>query len=229
MNMRDNDSQVVEQYKSFMKIDSFPTFTTEYYDLEKNATYSRIARAEYSSKDGTYKLLLPRNISMPKFILFHELTHIFDTDKYKNGNQTHDCCLSGYMEYHAAQIELMKIVGFETVETVASFSMEDSIAEMNETVRQYVNNKLEIAQSLIESHETKEKIDGIGASFNFFGLKSICSMYATDYTDDYIYQRVSMYMSTQLLFCIRTFMTGWIKDVDKAVCLYSNVVAEVLG
>ena len=44
------------------------------------------------------------------------------------------------MEYHAAQIELMKIVGFETVETVASFSMEDSIAEMNETVQQYVNN-----------------------------------------------------------------------------------------
>ena len=60
--MRDNDSQVVEQYKSFMKIDSFPTFTTEYYDLEKNATYSHIARAEYSSKDGTYKLLLPRDI-----------------------------------------------------------------------------------------------------------------------------------------------------------------------
>ena len=148
---------------------------------------------------------------------------------YRNGDYNHDFCLSGYMEYHAAQVELVKIVGAETVETPVSFSMKDKIDEMHEMIQQYVDNKLEMAQKLMESHDQKEKIDGINALFNFFGLKSICSMYATDYVDNYTYQSTSMRMSSWLFTTTRFFMTGWIENVDKAICLYSNVIAEVLN
>ena len=227
--MSDYISQVVEQYKSFMKIDSFPTFTTEYYELEEGGTYSHIAKAEYSIPDNKHKLLLTRNICIPKWVLFHELTHMLDMERYRNGDYNHDFCLSGYMEYHAAQVELMEMVGAESVEASISFSMNDYVDEIQETVQQYVDNKLEIAQSLMESHEKEEKKDGISALFNFFGLKSICSIYATDYADNYSYQRVSMCMSSCLFTATRVFMTGWIKNVDKAICLYSNVIAEVLN
>lgn len=226
--MSDYISQVVEQYKSFMKIDSFPSFTTEYYQLKKDGTYSHIAKAEYSIRNNTHILLLPRGINIPRFILFHELTHMLDTERFRNGNYIHDNCLSGYMEYHASQIELMEIVGAESVEASVSFSMKDTVDEMHETVQQYVDNKLELAQSLMESNNQKEKQDGIGALFNFFGLKSICDMYATDYADIFSYQRASMCMSSFLFFNIRTFLTGWIKNVDKAISLYSSVLEEVL-
>ena len=227
--MSDYISQVVEQYKSFMKIDSFPSFTTEYYEIEEGGTYSHIAKAEYSIPDNKHKLLLTRNICIPKWVLFHELTHMLDMKRYRNGDYNHDFCLSGYMEYHAAQVELVKIVGAETVETPVSFSMKDKIDEMHEMIQQYVDNKLEMAQKLMESHDQKEKIDGINALFNFFGLKSICSMYATDYVDNYTYQSTSMRMSSWLFTTTRFFMTGWIENVDKAICLYSNVIAEVLN
>lgn len=226
--MSDYISQVVEQYKSFMKIDFFPTFTTEYYELEEGGTYSHIAKAEYSIPDNKHKLLLTRNICIPKWVLFHELTHMLDMERYRNGDYNHDFCLSGYMEYHAAQVELMKSVGAETVETPVSFSMKDKMDEMHEVIQQYVDNKLEMAQSLMESHDQKEKLDGIRALFNFFGLKSICSMHATDYVDNYTYQRASMCMSSFLFFNIRTFLTGWIENVDKAISLYSSVLEEVL-
>ena len=59
-----------------------------------------------------------------------------------NGNRAHDFCLTGYMEYHASQVELMTMMGAKTIREALSFSMEDAINFSKWSVRQYLDNKL---------------------------------------------------------------------------------------
>ena len=42
-----------------------------------------------------------------RYIVFHEFTHILDTEMYAKQDSWKYMALSGYTEYHAAQVELM--------------------------------------------------------------------------------------------------------------------------
>lgn len=89
------------------------------------------------------------------FIVFHELTHILDTEMLSNGDHTYDFCLTGYMEYHASQVEMMALMGATTIREKLSFSMEKSINYFD-MVRQYLDSKLETAKTLIVDSNQKK-------------------------------------------------------------------------
>ncbi len=105
----------IEKYMTFMGIDSFPSFEQESYQINTSNDYCYAARAEYDSNTKTHKLLLPENIEIPIYLLYHELTHILDMEVLAIGSLYYDNCLTGYMEYHASQVELLYMMGAKTV------------------------------------------------------------------------------------------------------------------
>lgn len=216
----------IKEYKEFMGIVSFPEFEEEYYVVNGSEEYCYVGQAVYNYQTREHKLRLPSNTQVPKYLLFHELTHILDAEIHANGEKIHDFCLSGYMEYHASQVELMAMVGAKSVKEVLSFSMNDLIGT-EWTVRKYVENKLDTAKALIGCFDTEKRISGLGALFNFFGLKSVCAMFAKDFVEDYRYQEVLDKMSSLLFAELRRSMNGWVEDIDNAIILYSHAYKNV--
>ena len=217
----------ISEYKYFMGISSFPQFEVEYYRYSDAQDFVYASCAEYDPRTKNHKLLLPANLKPPTFIVFHELTHILDIEMLSNGDRTHDFCLTGYMEYHASQVELMALMGATTIREKLSFSMEESINYFDYTVCQYLDSKLENAKTLIVDSNHKKRCDGLGVFFNFLGLKSICSMFATDFKDNYSYQRFVDHMPSLLFMETRKHFTGWIDDIDKAVGLYAQMLNAI--
>ena len=218
----------VTNYKQFMGIDSFPVFDVKYYTLDLTGDYSYGARAEYDVKTKAHTLMLPRNCGASKFLLFHELTHILDMETLASGEKNHDFCLTGYMEYHASQVELMIMLGADSVKDLLSFSMQDHVEQSDWTFVQYVNNKLNTAQRLIADKNQQTRVDGLNAFFNFLGLKSVCGMFAKDFEETYSYQGIMAKMSSPLFMELRRTYSGWIDDIDKAVAIYSHAVNAIL-
>lgn len=112
--------KMIDNYKQFMEIDTFPEFEIQYYALDCSKDYSYGAQAIFDVKTKKHTLRLPINIEVPRFLLFHELTHILDAEKYSIGEKNHDFCLHGFTEYHASQVELMVMIGAKTISMLAS-------------------------------------------------------------------------------------------------------------
>ena len=213
----------IETYKYFLGIETFPQYSLEYFEQNLAQNYVSVAQAIYDPQSGEHMLRLLSGYEIPLFILYHELTHIYDMEVHKSGETNHDYCLTGYMEYHASQIELMVLMGAVKCDEIISFSMSDSISLMNCTVQQYLEQKLITVCDLICDKERNNREKAVGVFFNFLGLKSICSMYATDFCDSFDYFEVSERLPSLLLIKIWKEMQGWIKDVENSVVLYSNV------
>lgn len=219
----------LEPYLQFMNLDSFPPFTIEYYTFDVCKDFTPFAKAQYIPATRNHKLLLPSACNIPRFLLFHELTHILDMELLANGDKTHDFCLTGYMEYHASQIELLEMIGARTVDDNLTFSMHNCVDELCWTAQRYVNCKLETAKTMIIDSDQKTRIDGLGVLYNFLGLKSICNMYATDFSENYSYQEILTRIPTHLWFYLCQTLNGWInqEDINKAVILYSQMLESV--
>ena len=221
------DKEIIEDYKCFMGLDEFPEFECDYYLLDDSTGFIYGARAEYDPISRKHKLLLPANMKLPRFLLFHELTHIYDMDRFSKGDVNYDFCLTGYMEYHASQIELIAMMGTAKIENAFSFSMKNSVNNSEWSVQHYIDNKLETAKSLVKKTEKQKRLDGLDVFFNYLGLKSICSMFATDFKDENSYREFAERMSSILFMEIRKEFCGWISDIDRAVALYSHAYSAV--
>ncbi len=221
--------KMIDNYKQFMEIDTFPEFEIQYYALDCSKDYSYGAQAVFDVKTKKHTLRLPTNFEVPRFLLFHELTHILDAEKYSIGEKNHDFCLHGFTEYHASQVELMVMIGAETISSAVCFSMKEQINRSDWSVQKYIDNKLETARKLMQYSERRRRIDGLGALYNFFGLRSICSLYSSDFIDQYDYHDFLETMSSYLFMSLKSYMIGWVNDVEKAVALYSNVLNAVLS
>ena len=218
----------VSDYKQFMKTDSFPQFDVQYYTPDMRADYIYGARAEYDLNTRAHTLLLPERYEVSRFLLFHELTHILDMELLATGERNHDYCLTGYMEYHASQVELMVIMGAESVKDKISFSLQNHVVKSEWTIEQYLKNKLDTALRLITACNQQTRKDGLDAFFNFLGLKSVCVMFSTDYEDRHSYRQIADRIPSHLLMELKRTFSGWIVDIDKAVAIYSHAVHAIL-
>lgn len=123
----------------------------------------------------------------------------------------------------------MVIIGAKSVKDTLSFSMEDCVEQSDWTVEQYLMNKLSIAEKLVTDSNPQRRMDGLNAFFNFLGLKSVCSMFATDFEEKRCYTGVFAEKLPSILFVeLRQIYTGWIADVEKAVAIYSHTANSIL-
>ena len=208
-----------------MGIKRFPHFDVEYFEPDLSKKYTSGAMSVYDS--GKHILRLPSNYKLTRPLLYHELTHIYDMEMLKNDEKTHDFCLTGYMEYHASQVDLMVRLDAKNIKDTHSFSICDSIDDQGLTIMDYMDKKFEIAVDMLNDSIFNERLNGLGVLFNFLGLKSICLMYALDYKDNYKYSSLADSLDSYLLSTVNRFMVGWDIDVNKAVGLYSNCVNAI--
>ena len=70
----------------------------------------------------------------------------------------------------------------------------------------------------------------LGILYNYFGLRSICEMYAIDYKEKINNEAFLKYIST-LQFCpLNNLMHGWLdeKKIDQSIELYVNIIFPLI-
>lgn len=233
------DSQI-KSFSRFMGISEFPA-----YDLQtKEASietadlqgFEVVASASYQPKTNRHSLLVSTNLDLPRYVFYHEFTHMLDSELYAKSDSIRYAGLSGFTEYHASQIELMQLLGTISVSDALSFSMNDTIATISgkKRVVEYVEEKRQHAIELFGREDFPADLNTLksafGVLFNYLGLRSICEMYSSDYiekTDNAAFLR---FIPTTNFVAINTLMHGWLDNskIDMGINVYLNTLFPLI-
>ncbi|MGD6816327.1 hypothetical protein ACQCVE_04520 [Metabacillus sp. 113a] len=174
-------TQKLETYKDFMLIDKMPEFQLKIDDTKVFASHN------YDVKNDRHLLIVGPNITKMEGILFHEFTHIYDVMKISAKDANSYAKNRGFTEYHAAQIELLKLLNAKNIENKLTFSLEQFIRTPfgDITVLDYILKCVEeVRESLLKGiypDSIKNLSNILGIIFNHLGRISICQLYAYDY------------------------------------------------
>ena len=227
-------------FKCFMGIEEFPD-----YDLQKKIVsiavadkqgFEVAAGAHYQVETKKHLLTISENLVLSKYLVFHEFTHILDSEMYVNGDKIRYMGLSGFTEYHASQIELLQLLGRDFICTPFCFSMSDIIETFSGTksVQQYVNDKQQHAIDLFRRENFPENINtlksAIGVLYNYWGLRSICEMYAVDFEENINNQAYLKFIPTQQFTILNNLMHGWLDNtkIDLSINLYNGIMIPLV-
>ena len=228
------------EFKQFMGITDFPAYqlTTKEVSLSLSDSqgYGCPASAFYEPKIDRHTLQISTNLMLLKYIAFHEFTHILDSEMYAKGNSIAYVSLSGYTEYHASQIELLQLLGAKSVNEKISFSVNAIISTFSDktSVIEYLRRKQNLAIELFSRDGFPGSIETLhtafGVLFNYWGLRSICELYASDYVEEVQNEAFLHYISTENFCLLNTIMHGWLEKsaIDKSLILYSNSIIPLL-
>ncbi|MFS0824336.1 hypothetical protein [Bacillus sp. 1P02SD] len=146
-----------------------------------------------------------------------------DTVAYSAKNKILYAANRGFTEYHAAQVELLKLLGAESIEDIISFSLKQPIEIIagRKTVFEYITNSHVAVTELISRSNFPDSIEslstGLGMIFNHLGRISICKMYANDY-DQYMDEIENMTVEESYIgdkFSeIKSIMNGFLGKTD---------------
>lgn len=231
-----------ETEKCFMKLegcDSFPAYEIEF----KSASLERAdcigfeaaASTKYDCQTGKHTLVISDNLPQYRYLLIHEFTHILDDERYVNGDKIKYVGLRGYSEYHASQNELMFLLGLRK-NNENSFSMYTQIETLGGkmSVAEYVELKRKHAEKLFSSDMFLKNIDvlisALGVLFNYWGLRSICKMYATDYEEIIDNAAFLLHLSSREFAAFNHMMQGWLDEntINTIINGYANVTNRLL-
>lgn len=228
------------EFKQFMGLKDFPTYqlTTKEVSLAVADTrgFDSAASTFYDPKTKAHTLQISTNLILSEYLVFHELTHILDADIYANGESIRYTGLSGYTEYHASQIELMQLLGAKSVDSTISFKMNTIISTFSgdKSISQYIREKQKHAIQLFSRADFPADINTIksafGVLYNYWGLRSICEMYASDYVEEVQNDVFLKFIPTTHFCLMNTMMHGWLskQDIEKSIPLYINTVFPLI-
>lgn len=168
-----------------------------------------------------------------EYLLFHEFTHILDSEQYINGDKTRNVGVKGYLEYHAAQIVFLRLLNVKSVNQEFSFSVEQEIETVagKQKAIDYVRKTHELARKLISKKEfpaNQEMLStAIGIVFNYWGRRSICKMYAVDYREEVDNSVIINFLGREGFDGWNNLMNGWLdKRMLETICdIYVNMIA----
>lgn len=227
-------------FKRFMGIETFPQYTICSKEASVLAAdsqgYESIARSHFDVKNNTHTLTISTNCELCEYIMFHEFTHMLDSENYVKNDPTRYIGLSGFTEYHASQIELMALLCLSSIKNKPSFSMNQIIYTISgeKSVKQYISEKQQHAIELFSRDDFPSSIETLNASFgvlyNYWGLRSICKMYAADYKEDIQNQSFLKYIPTSVFVLQNGIMRGWLNDstIDKSIALYARTIYSLI-
>lgn len=238
--LRKQIDSYLKEYISFIGIDSFPAYVLQFREVSLSRAdsqgYEVPACTSYKVETDKHTLSIATNLELSKHVAFHEFTHILDSDQYVHGDKVRYAGLSGYTEYHASQVELVQLLGAECISDITPFSMNTILSTLSgqKTVSQYILEKHQHAIELFSRSDFPANIDAwksaVGVLYNYWGLRSICEMYATDFVEVINNGAFMKYIST-LNFCrMNNLMHGWLDAVkiDSSIPLYINAVFSVI-
>lgn len=233
------DNYIIE-YSDFMGIDYSPN-----YELQlKQVSLERVDIVGIESPANTQFLIdlrkhilcIATNLPIEKYIVFHELTHMFDSDLYVKGDKVRKMGLVGYTEYHASQIGFAELLGASDVKSIKPFSMDEMCKTIsgNKSIREYVREKQQTAISLFSPKGFPADIrclfDSFGVLFNYWGLRSICEMYATDFVENVDNDVFMEYIPLNHFCTINRLMHGWLneKQIEQSMEIYNTIICTIV-
>lgn len=240
MNFNEQLNFFVDEYKNFMGISQFPEFAlqTKFVSIvtADSQGFESAAVTTYQPITGQHSLCVSANLDLSKYLMFHEFTHMYDSEIYVNGDKVRYAGLSGYTEYHASQVELACLVGAETIECIPSFSMNKIISTFagNKTVSRYVKEKYQHAIDLFSRDDFPANINTLksafGVLYNYWGLRSICEMYAIDFVETIDNGAFLKFIPTMNFTLLNKLMHGWFNKtkVDLSIPLYTNTIFPII-
>ena len=175
-------------------------------------------------------------MDLHKQLVYHEFTHMIDAELYACGNSLRYAMLSGYTEYHASQVELMKLLGAKTVDEKISFSMSTIIDTVTgkKSVSQYIEEKRLHAVELFSRQDFPADLamlkSAVGVLYNYFGLRSICVMYATDYTEKIDNAAFLNHISVLQFAPVNRHMYGWLNkdNIETSMKMYWGIMCSLM-
>lgn len=197
------------------------------------AGFASAAQAYYNTKTDEHILRICKSSEIPRYIVFHEFTHILDTEMYAKQDSWKYMALSGYTEYHAAQVELMIMLGADSIQT-QDFSFTVDVEIGNSTVRNYLNSRHQLVVNMMNRTDFPRDIEAlkttVGVLYNYFGVRSICKMYAKDYTEEVDNTIIIQKLSKVLFEEINSFMVGWFNEaqVELSFVSYMKIMWPML-
>ena len=230
----------VHEYIQFMGIGSFPAFDLQFKEVSLSKADSQgfevPAYTFYQIQPQKHTLVISTNIELSKHLMFHEFTHILDSALYVNGDNKRYAGLSGYTEYHASQVELAQLLGASTTNDIPAFSMNTIISTFtgNKSVSQYVREKQQHAIELFSRDDFPANIStlktAVGILYNYWGLRSICEMYATDFTETIDNSAFLKFIPTTLFITSNNLMHGWLNQtsIELSIPVYTYIVFPVI-
>lgn len=225
-----------KEYKVFMDIQEFPKYdlSTKKASLYLANTqgFDSVATTSYQPKIKKHSLHISTNLSIEKYVLFHEFTHMLDSEIYANGDSIRYAGISGFTEYHASQVELLQLLGVDRVNEKISFSMNTIITTIagEKSVYQYVKEKQQHAIELFSRTDFPADLNTLksafGVLYNYYGLRSICEMYAVDYTEEIANEAFLKSIPTQQFVVMNRLMHGYLSNEQIELCM--KVYLEII-
>jgi hypothetical protein len=229
------------EFLRFMDIKKF--FPYELQTKEASITvadsqgFDSAASTSYYPQSGIHTLLICSNIPLEKYLIYHEFTHMLDAEMYGKGNKLRCFALSGFTEYHASQVELMQLLGANSVDEVLSFSMNTTITTIagERSIEYYVNEKYQHAIELFSRDDFPADLDtlitALGVLFNYFGLRSLCEVYSVDYTESKTYEPFLSFISTFYFTALNGLMHGWFDEskIESCINIYINIINPLIN
>lgn len=229
-----------DEFKKFIGANEFPVYELQTHEVSLEVADSRgydsAACTYYEPQNKKHTLCVSTNLILSEYLVFHEFTHMLDSEMYVKDDKMRYAGLSGFTEYHASQVELAKMLRADTINKVPSFSMDTEIETFAgvKSVSQYVGMKQQHAIDLFSRIDFPKDIEtlesAVGVLHNYFGLRSICEMYSTDYVEN-INNRVFLkFISTQEFAVLNRLMHGWFDEnkIDLSIKIYINIVFPLI-
>ena len=234
----------VNDYLKFIDESEFPEFEIRpkriTLDKWEKQGYDCWAATFYDGAADKHTLKIWKDVYLPQlradYVLFHELTHILDAERYAKGDNIKYTKNRGFTEYHAAQIDFMKLLGVSNIKDIFSFSMSQTFEtiEGEKTALQFFQAPHKIAVNLIERADFPANLETIsttlGVIFNYYGRRSICKMYAKDFKDEIDNSVIEKFIGTKTIKVLDAFMLGWLEPERIAMIdtMFGNMIISLV-
>lgn len=202
--------------------------------------FDSLASTLYDTRTGAHSMKIWEDVFFSnlnaEYLIFHEFTHIIDAEKYSKKDKIKHMSNKGYTEYHAAQIDFLKLLGADNIHSEFTFSMSKIFMtiEGEKTAKQFLEKPHNHALSLIERSDFPANIDTLattlGLIFNYYGRRSICKMYASDYIESVDNSSIEKLIGHNTVQALNEYMLGWldVEQVDLVDKLYYKMTMSLV-
>jgi len=218
-------------FMCFCGIDAFPSYQIiskeMTLDKSKREGFDSVASAFYDVSTGAHRLEMWSKLYLPQmnaeYLAFHELTHILDAEMYSQKDKNKNVANKGYTEYHAAQNDFMQLLGAKSITEPLSFSMKQRFKTFSreESAFDFLMQPHNHAVAMIERDDFPASIEALavtlGLIFNYYGRRSVCIMYATDFVDSADNSVIAKLIRADTVKTLDMFMIGWFEKSKVAM------------
>ena len=216
-------------YLKFMGVDCLPNYTITPIRISQEEAddkgYATPANVKYDFKTNTHNMnvwtILPTLSA--DYIMFHEFTHMIDTEKYCKSDPQKYIANKGYTEYHASQVAFMKLLGAESIKSSPSFRMNDRVETYsgNKSINDLIRTPLTTISEIMGRSDFPIDIGAIstviGLAFNYYGYRSICKLFAEDYAETEDSSSIAALFGDGITNILDKLMLGWFDDFKVSI------------